>query len=154
MPRGPCDPLGGAHAAFATLVALAGRDRTGAGALVEVPLIEGALNVTAEPVVEYGITGRIMGRDGNRSAHAAPQGLYSCADGAYLAVSVATDDRGPLWRRRSTPPTWLPTPSWATWPAVVATTTASTPPSTPGRRSATCGPRSRSSSPPGSLPRR
>ncbi len=93
VPRGPCDPLGGAHAAFATLVALASRDRTGAGSLVEVPLIEGALNVTAEPVVEYGVTGRVMGRDGNRSAHAAPQGLYSCADGAYLAVSVATDDQ-------------------------------------------------------------
>jgi crotonobetainyl-CoA:carnitine CoA-transferase CaiB-like acyl-CoA transferase len=107
VPRGPCDPLGGAHAAFATLVALAQRSLTDEGSLVEVALIEGALNVTAEPVVEHTATGRIMGRDGNRSAHAAPQGLYACAaDGVgeddegegvgrerWLAVSVATDEQ-------------------------------------------------------------
>ncbi len=91
VPRGPCDPLGGAHAAFATLVGLARRAVTGVGALVEVPLIEGALNVTVEPVVEYTATGRVMGREGNRSAHAAPQGLYACEDDELLAVSVATD---------------------------------------------------------------
>ena len=33
--RGPCDPLAGTHAAFATLVALAERERTGTGHLVE-----------------------------------------------------------------------------------------------------------------------
>jgi len=93
VPRGPCDPLGGAHAAFATLVALARRASTGVGSLVEVALIEGALNVTAEPVVEYSATGRIMGREGNRSAHAAPQGLYPGADGDLLAVSVGTDEQ-------------------------------------------------------------
>ena len=96
VPRGPCDPLGGAHAAVATLVALARRDRTGEGLLVEVPLIEGALNVTAEPVLEYTATGKIMGRDGNRAAHCAPQGLYAGpGDEQWLAVSVATDDQ---WR--------------------------------------------------------
>lgn len=113
VPRGPCDPLGGAHAAFATLVALADRAITGTGALVEVPLIEGALNVTAEPVVELTATGRIMGREGNRSAHAAPQGLYPCAPAdadadvvdvagseavgfeRLLAVSVISDEQ---WR--------------------------------------------------------
>jgi len=94
VPRGPCDPLGGAHAAFATLAALARREQTGTGCLVEVPLIEGALNLMAEPVVEHSVTGRIMGRDGNRSAHAAPQGLYPCADDERgVAVSVATDEQ-------------------------------------------------------------
>jgi crotonobetainyl-CoA:carnitine CoA-transferase CaiB-like acyl-CoA transferase len=96
VPRGPCDPLGGAHAAFSTLVAVAQRDRTGDGVLVEVPLIEGALNVTAEPVVEYTATGTIMGRDGNRSAHAAPQGLYAGAGAEgehWIAVSAETDDQ-------------------------------------------------------------
>ena len=94
VPRGPGDPLGGAHAAFATLVALARRDATGSGVLVEVPLIEGSLNITAEPVVEFSATGRLMMRDGNRSAHAAPQGLYACGgEEQWLAVSVATDQQ-------------------------------------------------------------
>ena len=94
VPRGPGDPLGGAHAAFATLVALARRDTTGTGVLVEVPLIEGSLNITAEPVLEYSAHGRLMMRDGNRSAHAAPQGLYACrGEEQWLAVSVATDQQ-------------------------------------------------------------
>jgi len=94
VPRGPGDPLGGAHAAFATLVALARRYATGEGCLVEVPLIEGSLNVTAEPVVEYSAYGNLMERDGNRCAHAAPQGLYSCVgDEQWLALSVATDEQ-------------------------------------------------------------
>lgn len=94
VPRGPGDPLGGAHAAFATLAALARRDATGEGVLVEVPLIEGSLNITAEPVVEFSAYGRLMERDGNRSAHVAPQGLYSCiGDEQWLALSVATDEQ-------------------------------------------------------------
>ncbi len=96
VPRGPCDPLGGAHGAIATLVALARRDHTGEGMLVEVPLIEGALNLTAEPVVEYTAHGEIMSRDGNRSAHAAPQGLYACAgEEQWLALSVGEDAQWP-----------------------------------------------------------
>lgn len=96
VPRGPGDPLGGAHAAFATLVGLARRDRTGEGVLVEVPLIEGSLNITAEPVLEHSAYGRMMERDGNRSAHCAPQGLYACAgEEQWLAVSVADDAQ---WR--------------------------------------------------------
>jgi len=96
VPRGPGDPLGGAHAAFATLTALALQDRTGVGSLVEVPLIEGSLNITAEPVVEHSAYGRMMEREGNRSAHCAPQGLYACAgEEQWLAVSVADDEQ---WR--------------------------------------------------------
>ncbi|MBU3701437.1 MAG: CoA transferase [Acidimicrobiia bacterium] len=94
VPRGPGDPLGGAHAAFATLTALALQDRTGVGSLVEVPLIEGSLNITAEPVVEHSAYGRMLERDGNRSAHCAPQGLYACVgEEQWLAVSVADDEQ-------------------------------------------------------------
>ena len=96
VPRGPCDPLGGAHGAFATIAALERRDRTGEGVLVEVPLIEGALNLTAEPVLEYTAFGEVMEREGNRSAHAAPQGLYPCrGEESWLALSVGTDEQ---WR--------------------------------------------------------
>src|SRR5207247_4936493 len=52
--QGPCDPLAGMHAAFATLVALGERDRTGTGHLVECAMVEGALNAAAEQIVEHG----------------------------------------------------------------------------------------------------
>lgn len=90
--RGPCDPNGGVHAALAALVALARRDRTGTGCLVEAPMFEAALAVAAEPVLEWTTYGNRVGRDGNRGPTAAPQGLYGCAGAEqWLAVAVETD---------------------------------------------------------------
>ena len=63
-PRGACDPLAGAHAAFATLAALEFADRTGHGQLVEVPMIETVLNVTAVQAMEFEVFGSVMERRG------------------------------------------------------------------------------------------
>ena len=96
IPRGACDPLAGMHAAFALLVALDGRDRDGQGRLVEATLVEAALNVAAEQVLEYSAHDRLLLRQGNRSPQAAPQGVYRAGgDERWLAVAVATDDQ---WR--------------------------------------------------------
>ncbi len=90
--RGPCDPNGGMHAAFAALVALDRRDRTGVGCFVEAPMFEAALNIAAEPVLEWTAYGTLLSRDGNRSPRAAPQGLYACrGDEEWLALSVLDD---------------------------------------------------------------
>jgi len=98
--RGPCDPLAGMHAAWALLVALEERARTGEGRLVEVTMVEGALNAAAEQVIEWTAHGRLLERAGNRSPEAAPQGLYATAGsqpGAerWLALSIADDAQ---WR--------------------------------------------------------
>lgn len=93
LPRGPCDPLGGMHAAFALLAALIERDATGRGQVVEAPLLDSSLNIAAEAVIEASAYGTEVGRLGNRSPGAAPQGLFTCRDeGRLLAVSVLTDD--------------------------------------------------------------
>ena len=94
--RGPCDPIAGMHGAFAFLVALAERDATGKGHHVESTMVESALNVAAEQLVEWSAHGRLLSREGNRSPLAAPQGLYPCADGqpgneSWLSLSVVTD---------------------------------------------------------------
>ncbi len=90
--RGPCDPNGGMHAAFATMVALVRRERTGVGSLIETPMFEAAIAVAAEPVLEYTAYGNVIGRDGNRSARAVPQGVYECATAEdWLALSVLDD---------------------------------------------------------------
>jgi crotonobetainyl-CoA:carnitine CoA-transferase CaiB-like acyl-CoA transferase len=90
--RGPCDPLAGTHAAFATLVALAERERTGTGHLVECAMVEGALNAAAEQIVEHGAHDLVLQREGNRAPHAAPQNLYACRGREqWLALSVESD---------------------------------------------------------------
>jgi crotonobetainyl-CoA:carnitine CoA-transferase CaiB-like acyl-CoA transferase len=94
--RGACDPLAGMHAVIATLLALIERDQSGGGRLVETVMVEAALNAAAEQVAEYGDTGTVLRRDGNRGPVAAPQGVYPCAgDDRWLALAVVTDEH---WR--------------------------------------------------------
>jgi crotonobetainyl-CoA:carnitine CoA-transferase CaiB-like acyl-CoA transferase len=94
VPRGPCDPLGGMHAVFALLCALEDRRRTGVGQLVEVPLVEAALNIAAEQVLEHQAYGVLLGRSANRGPYAAPQGLYpTSGEDEWLALAVATDEQ-------------------------------------------------------------
>jgi crotonobetainyl-CoA:carnitine CoA-transferase CaiB-like acyl-CoA transferase len=107
-PRGACDPLAGVHAAFALLAALEFTERTGRGQLVEVPMIETVLNVTAVQTIEFEVFGSIMERRGNRGHTAAEQDIYRCAgDDNWIAVAVRTDDErsalADLIGRRHTP---------------------------------------------------
>jgi crotonobetainyl-CoA:carnitine CoA-transferase CaiB-like acyl-CoA transferase len=91
-PRGACDPLAGAHAAFALAAALAFVERTGRGQLVEVPMIEAVLNVTAVQTMEFEVFGSILERRGNRGHSGAAQDVYRCAgDDNWIAVAVRTD---------------------------------------------------------------
>jgi crotonobetainyl-CoA:carnitine CoA-transferase CaiB-like acyl-CoA transferase len=92
IPRGACDPIAGLHAAFATIVALEHRKQTGAGALVEVTMVEAALNVAAQLVVEKSAYGHNLRRDGNRGPLASPQGIYKAAgDDEWVAIAAASD---------------------------------------------------------------
>jgi len=90
--RGPCDPLAGMHAAYAVLVALAEREKTGTGHLMECTMVEGALNAAAEVSIEYSAYGVELGRDGNRGPEGAPQNIYACpGEEQWLAVCVTSD---------------------------------------------------------------
>jgi len=93
-PGGVGDPIAGTHAALAAVVALEQRDRTGEGVLVEVPLIEPALNLSAEAVIEASAYGVVLERIGNRSRTAAPQNTYpALGTDRWLALSVESDDQ-------------------------------------------------------------
>ena len=51
--RGACDPIAGMHAVIAALLASLERDHSGRGHTVESVMVEAALNVAAEQLVEY-----------------------------------------------------------------------------------------------------
>jgi crotonobetainyl-CoA:carnitine CoA-transferase CaiB-like acyl-CoA transferase len=105
---GACDPIAGAHAAFATLLALRAREQTGEGMLVESVMVESALNVAAEAIVEYGAGAPPPGRLGNRGPDAAPQGVYpGSAEDSWVAVAVGSDAQ---WDALVTA---IGSPSWA-----------------------------------------
>jgi crotonobetainyl-CoA:carnitine CoA-transferase CaiB-like acyl-CoA transferase len=105
-PAGPCDPIGGAHALVAMLLALEHRACTGSGVAVEAPMISAALNVTAEQPLEYSAYGVLLNRQGNRSATAVAQNLYRSADmdgegirDRWVAIAVETEEQ---WRALQT----------------------------------------------------
>ena len=107
-PRGACDPLAGVHAAFAVTAALCFADRTQAGQLVELPMIETVLNATAVQPMEAEVFGVTLSRRGNRGQGRAVQNLYRCnGDDDWIAVTVGTDAQ---WRALVD---MLDKPSWA-----------------------------------------
>ncbi|MET8047322.1 CoA transferase [Streptosporangium sp. NPDC005286] len=100
IPRGVCDPLAGLHAAFASIAAFEVRDATGAGMQVESTMVEAALNVAAEALLEASVNGRELRRDGNRGPGAGPQGVYRCAgDDEWVALALLDDDAWPALAR-------------------------------------------------------
>jgi crotonobetainyl-CoA:carnitine CoA-transferase CaiB-like acyl-CoA transferase len=117
--RGPCDPMAGMNAAFATLVALNEREHTHQGCLIECSMVEGALNAAAEQIVEYSACGTIMERMGNRSPDAAPQGLYYCANHErkheqWIALSIETDSQWLALKKVLAYPAWAENPELKT----------------------------------------
>ena len=93
IPRGVCDPMAGLHAAFAAVAALAIRDRQGTGMHVESTMVESALNVAAEMLLEYSRNGIQMRRQGNRGPGATPQGVYRCRGRRRMGRARRADRR-------------------------------------------------------------
>jgi crotonobetainyl-CoA:carnitine CoA-transferase CaiB-like acyl-CoA transferase len=94
------DPNAGVHALNALLLALEFRRRTGRGTLIEASMVDAALNIAAEQVIEYSAYGALLQRAGNRGPTAAPQNLYRTADidefgrlDSWIAVAVANDEQ-------------------------------------------------------------
>ncbi len=113
------DPNAGVHALNAILLALEHRRRTGEGVFVEAAMVDAALSIAAEQVIEYTAYGALLERAGNRGPTAAPQNLYRSADidefgrlDSWVAIAVATDDQWDSLCRA------LGSPSWATDPTL------------------------------------
>lgn len=92
LPRGACDVVAGVHAVMATILALRATRADGRGRLVEATMVEAALNVAAEQVIEWDASGTVLGREGARGLVGAPQGVYPCAgEDRWIALSARSD---------------------------------------------------------------
>ena len=135
MAPGLCDPLAGVHGAFAVLAALEERRKTGRGQHIEVPMIDLAVNVSAEQILEFEVYGELMTRTGNRCLQAAPQGVYSCAGAdEWLALSVTTEEQWKALCEAIGAPSWADDPELATIDHDRRRTIGSTRRSRPGAR--------------------
>ncbi|MDQ0580404.1 crotonobetainyl-CoA:carnitine CoA-transferase CaiB-like acyl-CoA transferase [Streptomyces rishiriensis] len=88
-PFGLADSIAGLATAYAVMTALAARDRTGAGQVVDMAIIEPILTVLGPQPLWYDQLGYVQARTGNRSANNAPRNTYRTADGSWVAVSTS-----------------------------------------------------------------
>jgi crotonobetainyl-CoA:carnitine CoA-transferase CaiB-like acyl-CoA transferase len=88
-PFGLADSIAGLATAYAVMTALAARDRTGTGQVVDMALIEPILTVLGPQPTWYDQLGYVQERTGNRSANNAPRNTYRTADGSWVAVSTS-----------------------------------------------------------------
>nr|WP_275549038.1 CoA transferase [Streptomyces lavendulae] len=88
-PFGLADSVAGLTTAYAVLTALAARERTGIGQVVDMAIIEPILSVLGPHATWYDQLGYVQERTGNRSANNAPRNTYRTADGTWVAVSTS-----------------------------------------------------------------
>jgi benzylsuccinate CoA-transferase BbsF subunit len=108
-------------AATALLAAIDHQRRTGEGQYLDVSQFEASLHFLAPALLDHALGGRVAGRSGNRTDHAAPHGAYPCAgDDRWIALSVRGDEE---WRALCDVlerPAWRADPRFATHGARVA----------------------------------
>lgn len=88
-PFGLADSIAGLATAYAVMTALAARDRTGAGQVVDMAIIEPILTALGPQPLWYDQLGHVQPRTGNRSQNNAPRNTYRTADGSWVAVSTS-----------------------------------------------------------------
>lgn len=88
-PFGLADSIAGLTTAYAVMTALAARERTGRGQVVDMAIIEPILTVLGPGPLWYDQLGHVQPRTGNRSANNAPRNTYRTADGKWVAVSTS-----------------------------------------------------------------
>jgi crotonobetainyl-CoA:carnitine CoA-transferase CaiB-like acyl-CoA transferase len=87
-----CDARAGTMAAFAVLMALNIRQRTGQGQHIDLSSSEALNAMIGDQMMEYSMNQRSPSRDGNHDAIMAPHNCYRCrGNDAWISIAVATD---------------------------------------------------------------
>jgi crotonobetainyl-CoA:carnitine CoA-transferase CaiB-like acyl-CoA transferase len=87
------DPNAGAHAAFAIIAALIGRERTGRGQFIEISQAEAVAHHVSYGFMDYSLNRRVQEPPGNRHPSMAPSGVFPCrGEDAWIAIAVPSDE--------------------------------------------------------------
>ena len=84
------------YATIGALTALAAREKTGKGQLVEATLLESAASLLMTAIPEQAVLGRSMRRQGNRDRYTSPVNTFKGSDNAWVHIAAGTD---PLFAR-------------------------------------------------------
>jgi len=102
-----CDAAAGATAAFAAVMALRYRNRTGKGQWIDLAQAEAAVPHLGEAVMDYTMNRRVQGAMGNRHPSAAPCGCYRCrGEDRWVTITVTSDEEWQGLCRAMGNPSW------------------------------------------------
>lgn len=86
------DSTFGSGAAFAAVVALLHRRRTGAGQFIDVSAVESMSSMIGDTIMDFALNGVVHDCDGNRHPEMAPHGVYPCRSGEWISIAVASEN--------------------------------------------------------------
>jgi crotonobetainyl-CoA:carnitine CoA-transferase CaiB-like acyl-CoA transferase len=89
------DLLTAAHAAFAILVALRERDRSGIGQTIDASLYQSAIHMIGNHLADYSGSGIVPEKFGSRFPNMAPYGYFQASDREFF-IGISSDD---MWHR-------------------------------------------------------
>jgi len=91
------DEAAGATAAFAVLLALHYRNRTGKGQFIDMAQAEATMPHLGEAIMDYTMNNRVQTSVGNRLPGTAPCGCYRCrGEDRWINITVSSDEE---WQR-------------------------------------------------------
>ncbi|MGF3053473.1 CaiB/BaiF CoA transferase family protein [Microbacterium sp. YY-03] len=88
-PFGLADGVASLATAFAVMVALNARERTGVGQVVDIAIIEPILAMLGPQITRWDQLQSVQPRTGNRTINNAPRNTYRTADGQWVAISTS-----------------------------------------------------------------
>jgi crotonobetainyl-CoA:carnitine CoA-transferase CaiB-like acyl-CoA transferase len=86
------DVLAGMYASLAITAAIAHRERTGVGQVIDLALFDAVVAFGANQILNYFTSGKIPGRYGNAHANVVPYEVFATADG-HLILAVGNDSQ-------------------------------------------------------------
>lgn len=102
-----CDARAGTVGAFAILMALHIRNRTGKGNYIDLASYEALNMLIGDQMMDYSMNGRSPVRTGNHDAIMAPHNCYRCkGKDSWISIAVATDEEWEAFCKVLGSPEW------------------------------------------------
>ena len=85
------DSTFGATAAYAAVVALMHRRRTGVGQFIDVSAVESMSSMIGDAIMDFALNGTVQECDGSRHPEMAPHASYSCRAEEWISIAVSSE---------------------------------------------------------------
>lgn len=107
------DICGALHGVFSIVAALYSRRRTGRGRYIDLSMLRATVATMGVGLMEYAMTGRVLGPRGNFSPVMSPYGNYPCrGEDAWVSIAVRTEEEWQGLREAIGDPEWMGDPSF------------------------------------------